>query len=208
MKLVIQQNSSLANDPDGHAKMLAILKSRVKEFLTPEIRDAILTGQSILSQKIGAYQADPLNNCGGVADPHADPLYGQDPNPQDPNPAHHSSTWIRQYWLQQVALYNITSHSDGTCKQDIGVQGDVDDDDNPTDPGLADVAEKFQVEPAKSVWDLLNQGDKALCRLNRFSSDYIWYASKKYKPVLCDKDWMSISKKTIVSYLFNEDIID
>ena len=167
MKGIILQNSSLANDPDGHAKMLTILKTRVKEFITPEMREAILTGQSILSQKIGAYQADPLNNCG-----------------------------------------------DGTCKQDIGVQGDVDDNDNPTNPGLAAVAENFQVEPAKSVWDLLNQKnaqgyDISLCRLNRFTSEYVNYATKNYKPVICDPSgWMSISKKSIVSYLFNEDIVD
>ena len=167
MKGIILQNSSLANDPDGHAKMLTILKTRVKEFITPEIREAILTGQSILSQKIGAYQADPLNNCG-----------------------------------------------DGTCKQDIGVQGDVDDNDNPVNQELADIAENFQVEPAKSVWDLLNQKnaqgyDISLCRLNRFTSEYVNYATKNYKPVICDPSgWMSISKKSIVSYLFNEDIVD
>ena len=167
MKSIIVQNANLENDPEGHAKMLDILKARKTEFSSSEIRDAITNYQSILSTRIGSYQADPLNNCNPV------------------------------------------------CKQDIGVTGDVNDDDEPTDPGLAAIAEEYQIQPAKSVWELLRQGDQALCGLNRFVKEYanpdIANVSKPYKPVLCDATptgWMKLSKKTIVSYLFNEDVVD
>jgi hypothetical protein len=32
IKAIINQNDRLQTDPEGHAKMLAILKTRVKEF--------------------------------------------------------------------------------------------------------------------------------------------------------------------------------
>ena len=181
LKIIILTNFNLSTDPDGHQKMLDILKTRVKEFTTPEVRNEILTGQSILNTKIGAYQADPLNNCT-------------------------ESTRLVPVGL----LSNVVRDTGLYCKQDIGVEGDINDDDKPTDPNLTNNAEFFQIEPAKSVWDLLSQGDLALCRLNRFVKEYAWYGgiTAHYKSVECSSDWTKISKKTMVSYLFNEDIVD
>jgi hypothetical protein len=162
----------------------------------------------MLTDRIGAYQADPINSCGGVADPRLNPLYGQDPNPDDPNPSHHSSGYIRLYWAGLLNDYNNRDTS-GTCKQDIGELGSFNDDDKPEDPGLTAIGNEYQVQPAKSVWELLGQGDAALCRLNKLTSDYVNYATKNYKPLTCDPDgWMKISKKTIVSYMFSENIVD
>ena len=209
MKTIINQNSNLSSDPEGHAKMLAILKTRVKEFTTAEIRDAITNGQSMLSDRIGSYQADPINNCGAVADPRLNPLYGQDPNPNDPNSSHHSSFYIQLYWAGLLNDYNNRDTSGNRCKQDIGELGSFNDGENPEDPELTAIGNIYQVQPAKDVWQLLRQGDVALCRLNKFTSDYVYFASKNYKPIQCDPDgWMKISKKTIVSYMFSENIAD
>ena len=209
MKTIINQNDNLSSDPEGHAKMLAILKTRVKEFTTAEIRDAITNGQSMLSDRIGSYQADPINNCGAVADPRLNPLYGQDPNPNDPNSSHHSSFYIQLYWAGLLNDYNNRDTSGNRCKQDIGELGSFNDGENPEDPELTAIGNIYQVQPAKDVWQLLRQGDAALCRLNKFTSDYVYFASKNYKPIQCDPDgWMKISKKTIVSYMFSENIAD
>lgn len=217
MKDIIQQNSGLENDPNGHTKMLDILKARKTEFASSEVRDAITNYTSILSLPIGAYQADPLNNCGAVADPRLNPLYGQDPNGEDsPSEQEVDSLTrdreIRDYWRNELANFFARSNSQ-VCKQEIGIVGDVNDNDEPTDPGLARIAEEYQIQPAKSVWELLRQGDQAMCGLNKFVRAYAYppYSSKGYKPVLCDttpSGWMTLSKKTIVSYMFSENIVD
>jgi hypothetical protein len=161
IKSIIRENDSLRTDPDGHKKMLTILKARKGELKTPEIRDSITNGASILSDPIGYYQSQPENNCN-----------------------------------DRIG-----------CKQDIGIVGDTDDDDNPTDPGLAQIAEYYQVQIPKNVWELVEQGPVAMCRLNRFVSDYVDYATKKYKRVECDASsngWMTMTKKSLTSYLFTD----
>lgn len=107
---------------------------------------------------------------------------------------------------------NSCTGTDMRCKQDIGIEGATDDNDDPENPGLAAIAEFYQVDIPKHVWELIaqsdnDQGDISMCRLNMFVREYVSEARKPYKPILCDPaGWMRMSKKSLVSYLFTDSI--
>lgn len=92
------------------------------------------------------------------------------------------------------------------CRQDVGlVEGDGESD-NP----LLDMLQRYQVPPAHDVWELIDQGDNALCGLNQYVGVYPARQPNPTldggKPIECSNDWNHVKKSDIVGYLFGDSV--
>lgn len=82
------------------------------------------------------------------------------------------------------------------------------DDDNPNDASIVKIYTRFQVQPAKNIWELLDQGNAAFCGFNDFLKDYSSYPDfpnptvSGGKSITCSDEWMHIQKTDVRGIIF------
>ena len=118
--------------------------------------------------------------------------------------------------FRHYGITNCTGSNDTiTCWDDADIvpaNYELDDNDDNFDNDQIKEFTSYQVQPAKNIWDLIDQGGNAFCGLNKFLGEYAFIRNQDYKiprkamPVTCSNDWYQANTKTIRSVIFSTDV--
>jgi hypothetical protein len=158
IKTIAKNNSLLKTDPDGHSKLKTIIISQLGQFKSDDMRTSIQNGGSILSKPI----FQNYINYGSA----------------------YQLSCSRTFEDNTISAQSLNTTS-GTDNQQINGFCHIDTDLIPGNYGIDDNASqlsererniynKFQVQPALNIWDLISQGEdfKAFCGFTYFMKEY------------------------------------